>query len=173
MARKLPPSKRAKARKAGSARRAAKVALRESAFEALAAGWSPQQIADARKVNVKTVRREIDRALAERRLDSPDRYAHLQVARLTKALRLADAMVDRGEVRAVGPLVKLVAALDRYHGLGGLAGLAAAPLAVAPPPETASLPEPAPPLALTCAAPPFDEVPAQAVAVSAVSDSGA
>ena len=51
--------------------------------------------------------------------------------------------------------------------------LAAAPLAVAPPPETASLPEPAPPLALTCAAPPFDEVPAQAVAVSAVSDSGA
>ena len=173
MAKRPPPSKRAKARENAITRRAANATLREAAFEALAAGWSPQQIAEARKVNVLKVRREIDRALAERRLDSPDRYAHLQVARLTKALRLADAMVDRSEVRAVGPLVKLVTALDRYHGLGGLAGLAAAPLAVAPPPETASLPEPAPPLALTCAAPPFDEVPAQAVAVSAVSDSGA
>src|SRR5215472_14569834 len=109
MASKPPPSKRAKARKAGAARRAAKVALREAAFEALAAGWSPQQIADTRKVHVATVRREIDSALAERLLDKPERYAHLQVARLTKALRLTDAMVDRGEPKAVGLLVKLVA----------------------------------------------------------------
>jgi hypothetical protein len=107
--------------------------------------------------------REIDAALAERRLDAPDRYAHLQVARLTKALRLADALVDRGDLRAVGPVVKLVAALDRYHGLGRLSRLTATPLAIAPPPEMASLPQPAPPLALTRAAPPLDEVAAVAV----------
>jgi hypothetical protein len=159
MARKLPPSKRAKARKAGSARRAAKVALREAAFEALAAGWSPQQIADARKVNVKTIRREIGGALAERLLDAPEHYVHLQVARLTKALRLADAMVDQGDLKAVGPIVKLVAALDRYHGLSDRSLPAGrAPLALAPTPEMASLPPPAPPLALTRAAPPLDEV---------------
>ena len=165
MASKPPPSKRAKARKAGSARRAAKVALRESAFEALAAGWSPQQIADARKVNVKTVRREIDGALAERRLDAPERYAHLQVVRLTKAVRLADAMVDRGDLNAIGPMVKLVAALDRYHGLSDRSLPASrALLAIEPPPEIASLPELAPPLALTRAAAPLDEVVAVAVA---------
>ena len=143
MSKKTPLSKRAKAREAAITRRASNAALREAGFEALAAGWSPQQIADARKVNVKTVRREIDAALAERRLDAPDRYAHLQVARLTKALRLADALVDRGDLRAVGPVVKLVAALDRYHGLGGLSRLAAAPLAIAAPREMASLSEPA------------------------------
>ncbi len=37
-------------------------------------GWSLQQIADARKVSVRTVQREIDRAIAERRLDAPDRF---------------------------------------------------------------------------------------------------
>jgi hypothetical protein len=169
MSKKTPPSKRATARQAAKSKRAANAALREGAFEALAAGWSPQQIADARKVNIQKVRREIDGAIAERRLDAPDRYAHLQVARLTKALRLADAMVDRGDVRAVAPLVKLVGALDRYHGLGGLSRLAAAPLAIAAPREMASLSEPAPPLALTRAAPLLDE----SAQVVEVSDSGA
>ena len=49
------------------------------------------------KVSPRTVRREVDRALEERRLDAPERYARLQVARLTKALRLADASIDQGE----------------------------------------------------------------------------
>ncbi len=110
-------SKQAAARNAIKARRNLKSALREASFEALSAGWSLQQIAEKRKVSVKTVRREIDRAIDARRLDAPDRYIHLQVARLTKELRVADAGLDRGELRAVGPLLKVVAALDRYHGL--------------------------------------------------------
>jgi len=92
-----------------------KAALSENAFQALAAGWSVWQIADARKVSVRTIQREIERAVAERRLDAPDRFVHLQVARLTKALRVADIRLDRGELAAVAPLVKVVAALDRYH----------------------------------------------------------
>lgn len=141
-------SERARTRAAGRARRARKAALSEGAFEALASGFTPQQIAQARKVSVKTVRREIDRALAERRLDAPERYAHLQVARLTKALRLADALVDRGDLRGVAPLVKLVGALDRYHGLDRRSLPAA-------PPAQLEAPEPAPaPLALTHAAEP-------------------
>jgi hypothetical protein len=159
MARDPSPSKRCDARRSAKSRRAAKASLREVSFEALAAGWSPRQIADARKVSVKTIRREIDRALDERRLDAPDRYAHLQVARLTKALRLADAMIDRGELNALGPLVKIVAALDRYHGLGhGSPTTRSEPLAIAPAVRTASLPEPPPSLALTHAAPPLDEI---------------
>jgi hypothetical protein len=152
-------SKRCEARGSAKSRRAAKASLQEVSFEALAAGWSPQQIADARKVSVKTIRREIDRALDERRLDAPDRYAHLQVARLTKALRLADAMIERGELNALGPLVKIVAALDRYHGLShGSPAARSEPPAIASTARSTPLPEPPPQLALTHAAPPLDEL---------------
>ena len=96
---------------------------------------------------MKTVRREIDRAIASRRFDAPERYAHLQVARLTKALRLADALIDRGDVRGLAPLVKIVGGLDRYHGLQRPRAAPRAPLVAAPEPP------PAAPLALTHAAP--------------------
>src|SRR5208283_3212152 len=110
-------AERATSRSAARKRREAKAALRQVIFEALAAGWSVEQIADLRKVSPRTVRREVDRALDQRRLDAPDRYAQLQVARLNKALRLADASIDQGDLRAIGALVKVVRALDRYHGL--------------------------------------------------------
>src|SRR5271165_3258825 len=112
-----PPPQRAQARAAGRARRAQKAATRQAYFEALAAGFSPHHIAAAGKVSVATVRRELDRAIAERRLDAPDRYVHLQVARFTKALRLVDMRMDRGELASVFAPTKLATTLDRYHGL--------------------------------------------------------
>ena len=141
-------SNRARTRAAARARREAKAALRQASFDALAGGWSVRRIAEARKVSVKTVSREIDRAVAERRLDAPDRFVHLQVARLTKALRLVDIRIDRGELAAVGPLMKVVAALERYHGLDDRTE----PATPAP-----RAPLPAPPLALALAAPPLDD----------------
>ena len=81
----------------------------------------------------------------QRRLDAPERYIHMQVDRLRRALRTADGQVERGDMKAVAPLIKLIGALDRYHGLDAryrreprLAALppaAAAPLALAPPAE--------------------------------------
>jgi AraC-like DNA-binding protein len=144
----LPASKRAKARAATKERRAKAAALRQGYFNALASGFTAEEIAEASHASVRTVRREIDRTLDERRLDSPERYAHLQVARLTKALRLADARIEQGDLAAVGPLATLVAALDRYHGLcvRSLPAAGAAPAWPALPP---------PPLALTHAAPPL------------------
>ena len=112
------PSQRAVVRAQRRARRNERIARRENFFDLVASGYSCRQIAEAAKVSAATVRREIDRAIAKRRLDAPERYVHVQVARLTKALRLADASIERGELKAVGPLVRLVAALDRYHGLG-------------------------------------------------------
>lgn len=144
-----PPSRRAQARAAGRARRARKAAARQAYFEALAAGFTPHHIAEAGKVSVATVRRELDRAIAERRLDAPDRYVHLQVARFTKALRLVDMRMDRGELAAVFALTKLATTLDRYHGLAAKA---------APPLPSAPLAPPAPPLALTHASPPAGPV---------------
>ena len=145
-----PPSQRARGRAAGRARRAQKAAMRQVFFEALAGGFTAEQIAETAKVSVKTVRREIDRAIAGRRFDAPERYAHLQVARLTKALRFADGLIERGDVRGLAPLVKIVGELDRYHGLQRPRGAARAPLIDAPEPP------PAAPLALTHAAPAAD-----------------
>ena len=137
-------SRRAAARKASKTRREVRAALAQVTFEAVAAGWTVEQIAEMRKVNVRTIRREVDRVLDERRLDAPERYVHFQVSRLTKALRLADAAIDRGELRAVTPMVRLVAALDRYHGLKGEPLALVPPLA--PPPALAEpLVAPAPP----------------------------
>jgi thioesterase domain-containing protein len=148
MTKETPPaSNRAKARAATRARRARVAALRQGYFDALVSGFTLEEIAEASNANVRTVRREIDRALDERRLDSPERYAHLQVARLTKALRLADTRIEQGDLAAVGPLATLVAALDRYHGLRA----PSLPPLSAP---LASLALPLPPLALTHAAPP-------------------
>jgi DNA-binding CsgD family transcriptional regulator len=159
------PSGCARTRAAGRARRAQKAALRERAFEALASGFTPRQIAEVRKVSVKTVRREIDRALADRRLDAPERYAHLQVARLTKALRLADALIDRGDARGLAPLVKIVGELDRYHGLGRRSRTAP------PAPRYEALhPPPPAPLALTHAAPPLDDAVAPAAEIAELGD---
>jgi DNA-binding CsgD family transcriptional regulator len=152
-----PPSRRRAAREAARTRRTKKLERREVYFDLLASGYSHQQIAAAMAVSVGSVRREIERAIAERRLDAPDRYIHVQVARLTKALRAADDSIERGDLKAVAPFVRLVAALDRYHGLG--ARSRPAPPAALPPPREFT---PSPPLALTHVATPLDDRPEHA-----------
>ena len=147
---------RAQARASATKRRSKRIERREAYFDLLASGYSYRQIAEAMKVTPLSVRRAVDRAIAERRLDSPDRYVHLQVARLSKALLAADMRIERGDLKAVAPFVRVVAELDRYHGLGGryqrrldpraLAALAAdarPPLALAHAPAGLSDPEPA------------------------------
>ncbi len=70
------------------------------------------------KMSPASVRRLIDQAIRERRLDAPDDYARVQVARLSKALCMIDHRIEQGDVASVAPLIRLVAELDRYHGLG-------------------------------------------------------
>jgi hypothetical protein len=142
-----PQSARARARAAASARRRAKAAFRRASFDLLASGFSAEQIAEARKVSVRTIKREIDSVIAARRLDAPERYVHLQVARLTKALRLADVAIEGGDLKAVQALVQVVKSLDRYHGLSGLEDPAKGRSLAAPAPPVAALPPP--PLGLT------------------------
>ena len=113
-------SQRARERKSAKARRMAKLAWSQSSFDLLASGYTAEQIAEVRKVSVRTIRREIDAAITRRKLDAPERYVHLQVARLTKALRFADAALERGDLKAIRALVTVVSAMDRYHGLRDL-----------------------------------------------------
>ena len=88
------------------ARHATRIARRERSFNLLASGYTYNQIAKRVRTSVATVRREINRALAERRLDEPERFAQVQVARLIKALKLAEAAVELGELKAARPICR-------------------------------------------------------------------
>jgi DNA-binding CsgD family transcriptional regulator len=148
------PARRAEALAAAKTRRAKRIERREACFDLLASGYSHRQIANAMKISVATVRRAVDRAIAERRLDAPERYIHLQVARLSRALCHADFKLAKGDHRAFAPYIKLVAELDRYHGLDArYRRLPRAPLAAGslPPLAPLALPNLAEPLDLVAA----------------------
>ena len=134
-------------------RRETRMARRERCFNLMTSGYSLSQIAKMVQASAATVRREIDRALAERRLDAPERFAQVQVARLMKAMRLAEAAIEIGELKAVATYLRVVAALDRYHELAQ--GTAPRRSSEAPP-----LALPTPPRALTFSAPEADDEPA-------------
>ena len=148
-----PPSHAPDAEAKRRAQRSTRIARRERAFNLMASGYTYSQIAKVVRTSVATVRREIDRALAERRLESPERFAQVQVARLVKALRLAEAAIELGELKAVAAYLRIAAALDRYHELA----------AGSPPPlrSTKAPPRalPAPPQALTFVNPPANHDP--------------
>jgi hypothetical protein len=128
-----------------------KIARRERYFNLMTSGYTCHQIARMVRKSVATVRHEIDRALAERPLDTPERFARMQAARLVKALRLAEAAVELGELKAVATYLRIVAALDRYHELAA---------GTPPPRRSTAAPPPAlptPPKALSFDAPPTVE----------------
>jgi hypothetical protein len=135
------------------AQREKRATQRERYFDLLISGYNCSQIARMVQTSAATVRREIDRALAERRLDAPEHFARVQVARLVKALRLAEAAIELGELKAVATYLRVVAALDRYHELA----------AGSPPTRRSSeappLALPTPPKALTFTAAPLNEEP--------------
>ncbi len=85
-----PTSERARKRAAGKIRREALIKGREAYFDLLVSGYRIEHIASRTKKSPSAVRRAVRQALAKRRLDAPEDYARLQVARLTKALRCAD-----------------------------------------------------------------------------------
>jgi DNA-binding CsgD family transcriptional regulator len=82
-----PTSEWARKRAAGKILREALIKHREIYFDLLVSGYSIEEIASHMKKSPSAVRRAVGQALAKRRLDAPEDYARLQVARLTKALR--------------------------------------------------------------------------------------
>ncbi len=137
-----PTSERAHKRAAGKKLREALIKRRETYFDLLVSGYSIEQIASHTKTSPAAVRRAVGQALAKRRLDAPEDYARLQVARLSKALRCADVSLEEGNLKAIAPFVKVVKELNLYHGLNVCHASAQATAA----PEVAI---PSPALALT------------------------
>jgi hypothetical protein len=81
--------------------------------------------------------------LVKRRLDAPEDYARIQVARLTKALRCADESLEEGDVKAIAPFLKVVRELNLYH------GVSVGPARLAPQAALQEIEPTASPLALT------------------------
>ncbi len=129
------------------ARRTTEITQRTRAFILLASGYAYSQIAKIAGTSVATTQREIDRLLPEPPLAAPQRFTRVHGALLVRALRLAEAAVELGELKAVAAYLRIVAALDRYHELA----------AGSPPPvrstKASSRALPGPPNALSVAVP--------------------
>jgi transposase len=107
----------ARKRALGKILRDVSIKRRETYFDLLVSGYSVEQIASSTKKSPATVRRVVGQALAKRRLDAPEDYARIQIARLTKALRCADESLEEGDVRAIAPFLKVVRELSLYNGV--------------------------------------------------------
>ena len=99
-------SKRRRQRDATRARRLATAERRQTLFELVVSGHSYAAIARETGLSPSALRRDVGKAIAARRIDAPERYVHLQVARIEKALLAADAAIERGDVRAVSQYLR-------------------------------------------------------------------
>jgi hypothetical protein len=127
-----PPSKRKQQLAKSRALRAERAQQREDMLEDVVSGVERTVIAMKYKVSHKTVYREVNRALDQRRLQAPDNYVRLQVERLTRCVQNIDRAVDDGHFEAIALLIKVMDKLDRYHGFGF------APVHIEPPPRLAA-----------------------------------
>ena len=110
-------SARARMRAAAQKRRQARARERGEILDLVVSGYTYEAIADSLKLSVKSVRRAVAKAIEQRQLDGGAHYVHLQVLRLTKAMRVVDLNLEEGDLKAVEPMLKVIAQLDRYHAL--------------------------------------------------------
>jgi hypothetical protein len=133
-------SARARLRAAARERREARARERGDILDLVVSGYTYEAIAERLKLSVKSVRRAAAKAIEQRHLDGGAHYVQLQVLRLTKAMRVVDLNLENGDLKAVEPMLKVIAQLDKYHALS----LPAPGATPAPPPPAL----PRPPLAL-------------------------
>ena len=130
-------SGRARMRKAARERREERLRRDEDILDLVVSGYAQETIARKLRLSAKTVRRATARAIDKRRLDGGAHYVHLQ------AMRVVDVNLENGDIKAIGPLLQVMAQLDKYHALAAsappprLLAQAAPPLALAAPRATA------------------------------------
>ena len=89
---------------------------REAIFGLFVSGLSHHEIAELLRASRAAVRRIIDSAVGKQ-LDAPGGYVRMQVARLTKVRVHADDNLERGDMRASGPVPGARSELHRYHSI--------------------------------------------------------
>ena len=92
-----------------------KAARRQRIVARLREGWAYDEIARDERVSAERIRQIVSEVLGKRVIDRGADRAHLQLARLMPALRLVGEAIGRGELKAVGPLVKVIDRLDKHQ----------------------------------------------------------
>ena len=92
-----------------------KAERRTRIFARLREGWAYDEIAREERVSAERIRQIVAEVLGKRVIDRGADHAHLQLERLRPALRVANEAIGRGELKAVGPLIRLIDRLDRHQ----------------------------------------------------------
>ena len=83
-------------------------------FARMQEGASYQEIASEEGISRERLRQIIRRATSRRSRDDRPGHRQMQIARMTPALRLAEAGVAQGDAKSIALLLKLVDRFDRY-----------------------------------------------------------
>ena len=112
------PSARASLRAERRTRRKSfRLAQRESVFEMVASGYDLEVIAATLEISVATVQApSSDRAIAERRLDAPRALRPAADRAAQQGAEGGRRPARNGDIKAVAPLLRIVAALDPIMG---------------------------------------------------------
>ncbi len=92
-----------------------KAERRQRIFTRLREGWAYEEIARDERVSAGRIRQIVREVLSKRVIDRGVDHAHLQLERLMPALRLVGEAMGRGELKAVGPLIKVIDRLDKHQ----------------------------------------------------------
>ncbi len=92
-----------------------KAARRQRIFARLREGWAYDEIARDERVSAERIRQIVSEVLGKRVIDRGADHAHLQLERLMPALRLVGEAIGRGELKAVGPLIRVIDRLDKHQ----------------------------------------------------------
>src|SRR5580704_11154692 len=92
-----------------------KALRRERIFSRLRLGTSYREIACEERVSEQRVRKIVSDALDQQGTDLPADHALLQLVRLEGAHEVAAQAIAAGDLRAVGPYLKVLGRLDRYQ----------------------------------------------------------
>jgi hypothetical protein len=95
-----------------------KAERRERIFARLRLGWSYEKVALEEGVSERRIRQIVADVVRREELDDPTDHALLQIMRLEGAQAVAAEAVDAGDLRAIGPLLKVLERIDRYHKTG-------------------------------------------------------
>jgi hypothetical protein len=92
-----------------------KAERRKRIFARLREGWAYDEIAREERLSAERIRQIVAEVLGKRVIDRGADHAHLQLERLMPALRLVGEAIGRGELKAVGPLIKVIDRLDKHQ----------------------------------------------------------
>ena len=84
-------------------------------FARVREGWAYDEIGREEGISGERVRQIVQEVLDKRLIDRREDHALLQITRLAPALRATVGAVERGDLKAVGPLLKVLDRLDRYQ----------------------------------------------------------